>query len=194
MDPRGSNVALTQSEYALLKVFLEDPRRSLTREYLIRATRITGDVLDRSIDVRILRPRRKLSAVASGESIVSTEQETGYGFATPAKRHPLHPADFKRARPPTLSRVTEGRVVPAATHRQEPFVRPARPERTPTCEARLFRTFRSDWRVEYSARSTVPSCSGRQRAARCPNARSPCRRRPSCRCRRRQSRCHSDRR
>ena len=48
------------------------------------------------------------------------------------------------------------------------------------------RTFRWRWRAECSARSTVPSFSGRQRSARCPNVRLPCRRRPSCKCRRRR--------
>lgn len=48
------------------------------------------------------------------------------------------------------------------------------------------RTFRWRWRAECSARSTVPSFSGHQRSARCPNVRLPCRRRPSCRCRRRR--------
>jgi len=100
-DPQGLNVALTRSEYALLKVFLEAPRRVLTREYLLRATRITGDVLDRSIDIRILRLRRKLSAVAPGESVIATERGAGYRFAMAVKRHSSHPADFKRAKPPT---------------------------------------------------------------------------------------------
>ena len=56
------------------------------------------------------------------------------------------------------------------------------------------RTFRSGWRAECSARATVPSFSGRRRAAKCPNVRWPCRRRPSCRCRRRRSPYHSGRR
>jgi two-component system, OmpR family, response regulator len=102
-DPQGLNVALTRSEYALLRAFLEAPRRVLTREHLLRATRITGDGLDRSIDVRILRLRRKLSAVAPGESIISTERGAGYRFAMSVTRHSSHPADLKRARPPTIS-------------------------------------------------------------------------------------------
>jgi two-component system, OmpR family, response regulator len=102
-DPRGLNVALTRSEYALLKAFLEAPKRVLTREHLLRATRITGDGLDRSIDVRILRLRRKLSAVAPGETIISTERGAGYRFAMPVTRHSSYSADLKRARPPTIS-------------------------------------------------------------------------------------------
>ena len=54
-----------------------------------------------------------------------------------------------------------------------------------------FRTFRSGSRAECSARSTVPSFSGRQRSARCPSVRLPCRRRPSCKYRRRRFPYHS---
>jgi two-component system OmpR family response regulator len=87
MAPHGLNVALTRSECDLLSVFLKIPERVVTRESLLRATRITPDVLDRSIDVRILRLRRKLSAAAPGESIISTERGAGYRFAMPVKRH-----------------------------------------------------------------------------------------------------------
>jgi two-component system, OmpR family, response regulator len=94
MDPQGLNVALTRSEYSLLKVFLEAPKRVLTREYLLRATRMTEDILDRSIDVRILRLRRKLSAVVPAESIISTERGVGYRFAMQVTRS-SDPADLK---------------------------------------------------------------------------------------------------
>jgi hypothetical protein len=40
--------------------FLEAPQRPLSREHLLQATRLHGDVFDRSIDVQILRLRRKL--------------------------------------------------------------------------------------------------------------------------------------
>ena len=58
----GERVPLTRSEYALLQAFLEAPGRSLTREYLLHATRVHEDVSDRSIDVRVLRLRRKLGS------------------------------------------------------------------------------------------------------------------------------------
>ncbi len=59
-NPSGNTVALTKGEYALLTAFLDAPQRPLTREHLLQATRIHEDVFDRSIDVQILRLRRKL--------------------------------------------------------------------------------------------------------------------------------------
>src|SRR5205823_5978196 len=53
-DPAGAPVALTKGEYALLVAFLEAPRRALSREHLLHATRVHEDVFDRSIDVQIL--------------------------------------------------------------------------------------------------------------------------------------------
>jgi two-component system OmpR family response regulator len=91
--PQGLNVALTRSEYALLKVFLEAPKRVLGRESLLRGIRIAGGVADRSVDVLVLRLRRKLSAVAPEDRIIATERGAGYRFAMPVKRHSLHPAD-----------------------------------------------------------------------------------------------------
>src|SRR6516162_7343358 len=59
-DPDGAPVVLTKGEYALLVAFLEAPQRPLSREHLLQATRVHEDVFDRSIDVQILRLRRKL--------------------------------------------------------------------------------------------------------------------------------------
>src|SRR5215472_1490896 len=59
-DSSGAPVALTKGEYSLLVAFLDAPQRPLTREHLLQATRVHEDVFDRSIDVQILRLRRKL--------------------------------------------------------------------------------------------------------------------------------------
>jgi DNA-binding response OmpR family regulator len=82
-DPSGAPVALTKCEYALLVAFLEAPQRPLTREHLLQATRIHEDVFDRSIDVQILRLRRKLETDASAPHIIRTERGVGYSFALP---------------------------------------------------------------------------------------------------------------
>jgi two-component system, OmpR family, response regulator len=91
--PQGVEVPLTRSEYAMLKMLLERPGRVVTRESLARATRMIGGSADRSMDVRILRLRRKLSAVAPKDSIISTERGVGYRFAMPVTRHSLRPAN-----------------------------------------------------------------------------------------------------
>jgi len=80
-DCSGNPVALTKGEYALLLAFLDAPQRPLSREYLLQATRIHEDVFDRSIDVQVLRLRRKLETDPSAPSIIQTERGVGYVFA-----------------------------------------------------------------------------------------------------------------
>lgn len=85
-DPEGTQVALTKGEFALLVAFLDAPQRPLTREYLLQATRIHEDVFDRSIDVQVLRLRRKLEKESSAPSVIQTERGIGYVFALPVER------------------------------------------------------------------------------------------------------------
>jgi DNA-binding response OmpR family regulator len=85
-DPNGTEVALTKGEYALLTAFLDAPQRPLSREHLLQATRVHEDIFDRSIDVQILRLRRKLETDPSAPNIIRTERGIGYVFALPVER------------------------------------------------------------------------------------------------------------
>jgi DNA-binding response OmpR family regulator len=85
LDPDGSPVALSKGEYALLLAFLEAPQRPLTREHLLQATRIHEDIFDRSIDVQVLRLRRKLEVDPSTPRVIQTERGVGYVFALPVE-------------------------------------------------------------------------------------------------------------
>jgi DNA-binding response OmpR family regulator len=85
-DPAGAKVALTKGEYAMLLAFLEAPQRPLSREQLLQATRVHEDVFDRSIDVQILRLRRKLERDPSAPRVILTERGVGYVFALPVER------------------------------------------------------------------------------------------------------------
>jgi DNA-binding response OmpR family regulator len=76
----GTPVALTKGEYTMLIAFLDAPLRPLTREHLLQATRIHEDVFDRSVDVQILRLRRKLESDPSMPRIIKTERGVGYVF------------------------------------------------------------------------------------------------------------------
>ena len=78
-------VALSKGEYALLLAFLEAPQRPLTREHLLQATRVHEDIFDRSIDVQVLRLRRKLETDPSAPRIIQTERGVGYVFALPVE-------------------------------------------------------------------------------------------------------------
>jgi two-component system, OmpR family, response regulator len=85
-DAAGAPVALTKGEYALLLAFLEAPQRPLSREHLLQATRVHEDVFDRSIDVQILRLRRKLERDPSAPRVIQTERGVGYVFSVPVER------------------------------------------------------------------------------------------------------------
>jgi two-component system, OmpR family, response regulator len=84
-NSRGEPIALTKGEYALLIAFLDAPQRPLSREHLLQATRIHEDVFDRSIDVQVLRLRRKLESDPASPSIIQTERGVGYVFALPVE-------------------------------------------------------------------------------------------------------------
>jgi DNA-binding response OmpR family regulator len=81
VDPNAVAVPLSKGEYALLLAFLEAPQRPLTREYLLQATRVHEDIFDRSIDVQVLRLRRKLEVDPSAPRVIQTERGIGYVFA-----------------------------------------------------------------------------------------------------------------
>ena len=84
-SPDGDPVGLTKGEYALLLAFLEAPQRILSRELLLQATRVHEDVFDRSIDVQILRLRRKLEDDPSQPRVILTERGQGYVFTLPVE-------------------------------------------------------------------------------------------------------------
>jgi len=85
VDRNEAPVPLSKGEYALLLAFLEAPQRPLTREHLLQATRIHEDIFDRSIDVQVLRLRRKLEIDPSAPRVIRTERCVGYVFALPVE-------------------------------------------------------------------------------------------------------------
>jgi two-component system, OmpR family, response regulator len=95
-DPEGNEVGLTKGEYALLVAFLDSPGRPLSREQLLQATRVHEDIYDRSIDVQILRLRRKLEVDPAAPTVILTERGFGYRFAVPVE-HARPPVPVLRA-------------------------------------------------------------------------------------------------
>jgi two-component system OmpR family response regulator len=68
-DDRGNEFPLATSEFALLKVFAENPKRVLSREQLLDlANARDREAFDRAIDVRITRLRRKIEPDPPGGS------------------------------------------------------------------------------------------------------------------------------
>jgi two-component system, OmpR family, response regulator len=79
-SPAGNHVSLTKGETILLSAFIDAPRRTLSRERLLQATRVHEDVFDRSIDVQVLRLRRKLLTKPGARQLIQTERGAGYRF------------------------------------------------------------------------------------------------------------------
>ena len=86
INPQERPVTLAKREYALLLAFLDAPERPLSREYLLQATRLHEDIFDRSIDVQVLRLRRKLEADPTAPRVIRTERGVGYVFAIPVEQ------------------------------------------------------------------------------------------------------------
>jgi DNA-binding response OmpR family regulator len=79
--PDGRDIELTKAEFALLTAFVKRPQRVLSRDQLLELTRADGaEVFDRSIDVLILRLRRKIEANPSEPQLIRTERGAGYIF------------------------------------------------------------------------------------------------------------------
>ena len=77
----GERVELTHAEFALLAAFLGAPERILSREQLLELSRGNDENLfDRSIDVQILRLRRKIESDPSRPKLIRTERGAGYFF------------------------------------------------------------------------------------------------------------------
>jgi DNA-binding response OmpR family regulator len=82
MTPDGQRVELTNSEFSLLCAFLSAPQRILTRDQLLERSRLHSlEVYDRSIDVTILRLRRKIEIDPANPKMIQTQRGAGYLFA-----------------------------------------------------------------------------------------------------------------
>jgi two-component system OmpR family response regulator len=80
--PNEQNINLTKSEFALLSTFVNAPFHLFTRQQLLQATRIHDEIVDRSIDVLILRLRRKLEIDPHVPRLIQTQRGVGYVFAS----------------------------------------------------------------------------------------------------------------
>jgi DNA-binding response OmpR family regulator len=77
---------LTNGEFSLLAAFVSAPQRVLSRDQLLDLSRLhNAEVYDRSIDVQILRLRRKIEEDPSHPRFITTERGSGYLFAAPVE-------------------------------------------------------------------------------------------------------------
>ncbi|AMO50972.1 DNA-binding response regulator, OmpR family, contains REC and winged-helix (wHTH) domain [Kosakonia oryzendophytica] len=82
LNPQQQRVALTQGEYSLLLALVQNARRVLSREQLLTLTHSESvEVFDRTIDVLIMRLRRKIEANPHQPGFIKTLRGLGYVFA-----------------------------------------------------------------------------------------------------------------
>jgi DNA-binding response OmpR family regulator len=85
-SPKGDRIELTNGEFSLLQAFCASPGRILTRDQLLELSRLNrAEVYDRSIDVQILRLRRKIEVDPSHPEYIKTERGAGYMLDVPVE-------------------------------------------------------------------------------------------------------------
>ena len=87
-NPQQLKVELTQGEYSLLLALAQNARRVLSREHLLELTRSDSvEVFDRTIDVLIMRLRRKIENNPHQPMLIKTLRGLGYVFAADGQHH-----------------------------------------------------------------------------------------------------------
>ncbi len=85
-SPAGAAVELSNGEFSLLVALCSAPQRVLSRDQLLSMSRLhEAEVYDRTIDVQILRLRRKIEADPSHPTLIVTRRGEGYLFDTPVE-------------------------------------------------------------------------------------------------------------
>ena len=85
IDPAdGIEERMIASEFDLLKIFAENPNWPLMRDWLLEVTaHREADALDRAIDLRITRLRRKVEIDPGHPEAIRTVRGVGYMFVPP---------------------------------------------------------------------------------------------------------------
>tara|TARA_R110001599_G_scaffold757_6_gene3726 strand:- start:221 stop:955 length:735 start_codon:yes stop_codon:yes gene_type:complete len=87
-DQYGKYVTLTLGEFSLLEVLAQHPDRIFSREQLIEKSRgLDTEVFDRTVDVLILRLRRKIEANPKTPEFIKTQRGLGYFFQGPVRKN-----------------------------------------------------------------------------------------------------------
>jgi two-component system phosphate regulon response regulator OmpR len=77
----GAEIEITAAEFDLLALFARHPNRPLNRDQIMEQAHNRGwDVFDRSIDLRIMRLRRKIERNPEKPELIKTVRNVGYVF------------------------------------------------------------------------------------------------------------------
>ena len=79
-DEKGDEVAMSPLEFDLLKAFAEHPNRPLSRERILNLKQQDWDPFDRSVDLRIMRLRKKIEPDPEHPRFIRTIRNEGYIF------------------------------------------------------------------------------------------------------------------
>lgn len=75
------HISLTCGEFSLLKIFIDNPKRVLSRDHLLEKLKgYDCGPFDRSIDVRIMRLRQKIEIDSASPCYIRTVWGEGYQF------------------------------------------------------------------------------------------------------------------
>ncbi len=77
----GANIDISAAEFDLLALFARHPNRPLNRDQIMEQAHNRGwDVFDRSIDLRVMRLRRKIERNPDKPEVLKTVRNVGYVF------------------------------------------------------------------------------------------------------------------
>jgi DNA-binding response OmpR family regulator len=77
----GADIEISAAEFDLLALFARHPNRPLNRDQIMEQAHNRGwDVFDRSIDLRIMRLRRKIERNPDKPELIKTVRNVGYVF------------------------------------------------------------------------------------------------------------------
>jgi DNA-binding response OmpR family regulator len=80
----GAEIETTAAEFDLLALLVRNPNRPFSRDQIMEQAHQRGwDVFDRSIDLRIMRLRRKIELNPDKPAIIKTVRNVGYVFVMP---------------------------------------------------------------------------------------------------------------
>ena len=80
-----TEIEITAAEFDLLALFARHPNRPLNRDQIMEQAHNRGwDVFDRSIDLRVMRLRRKIERNPDKPEVLKTVRNVGYVYVPPA--------------------------------------------------------------------------------------------------------------
>jgi DNA-binding response OmpR family regulator len=81
LDTEGREIEISAAEFDLLMLFARHPNRPLNRDQIMEQAHNRGwDVYDRSIDLRVMRVRRKIERNPDKPELIKTVRGVGYVF------------------------------------------------------------------------------------------------------------------